>query len=850
MRKSILFIFALILGMGSVQKMQAAAIYGVWDDTNKVFTLRYDDNCAANSGVTDWINKEPYKTATKVVLDETMKDALPTSTREWFRGFSVLETVEHLDYLNTSEVTDMHMMFYSCSKLKTADVSKFNTANVKNMSDMFQWCQELTTINVSNFNTANVENMCFMFYGCYKVTELNVSNFNTAKVTNMCYMFSGCELVTELNVSNFNTAMVTDMSCMFQACKAVENLDVSKFNTAEVTKMRCMFYDCNAVKSLNVSSFNTAKVTDMEDMFFGCQTVKTFDLSNFNTAKVTSMKEMFRNCVAMTSVNIRDFKVTASTNTTYMFYNCPELTTIYCLNDLSVVSDGSAYLMFGTCAKLKGEKGTTYTSSAPYASYAHLDGGASNPGYFSDPRDVVSSYSFTGFEDFFEVGMTWNSTAEAALAAQIEPETGAAYTWTGSMEMLLKWDQSLKEGAGDWKKVASGDEITYGKYYFGVQVRIEGANAKLYRMPKDGETAMTVLVDGTPWLPADAAAVIEPTYSAQWIYSPEFEFLEPEKINAVAYTGFEGQIKLGTMWDSDKKLAVAEAFSPVGEFHWTVMKYSNYLYKKNAADVWEEVEASDATTITAGTYCYEIWIGSQDSKQYQFPDAFTAITATVDGTAWTVIGVDNTTAHSWLKIKSPAFDIVDPAAAKAELKAVCDDLEAMLDFADWCSIPNDYTSDLNTAYLSAWAVHNNLDATYAEIVAATTAAITARDAAIAVFKAQGPTALKNELAGLSPDTDSEACKAIVTKAQGEVDKLAWDDMKSITENIAILKPLIAALLKDTDDALKAQRESETTTGIENPMVNGKCQNGKFIRDGQLYIIRDGKIYSILGNAVQ
>ena len=85
MKKILLFVLALILGLGSVQKMQAAAIYGVWDDTNKVFTLRSDDNCAANSGVTDWINKEPYTTATKVVFDETIKDALPTSTREWFR---------------------------------------------------------------------------------------------------------------------------------------------------------------------------------------------------------------------------------------------------------------------------------------------------------------------------------------------------------------------------------------------------------------------------------------------------------------------------------------------------------------------------------------------------------------------------------------------------------------------------------------------------------------------------------------------------------------------------------------------------------------------------------------------
>lgn len=38
----------------------------------------------------------------------------------------------------------------------------------------------------------------------------------------------------------------------------------------------------------------------------------------------------------------------------------------------------------------------------------------------------------------------------------------------------------------------------------------------------------------------------------------------------------------------------------------------------------------------------------------------------------------------------------------------------------------------------------------------------------------------------------------------------------------------------------------TATGIENQMVNGKCENGKYIKDGQLFIIRDGKTYNILG----
>ena len=836
MKKNLLFVLALIWGLGSVQKMQAAAeIYAVAtpEGDATTLTLYYDEQRETRGGVTDWrvYNNcevdDPARASnnvTKFVLHESMKAARPTSTAMWFYYFRKLTTIEHLDYLNTSEVENMRVMFFLCQKLNPIDVSKFNTAKVTDMYDLFSGCESVKELDVSGFDVSKVKQMSGMFDDCYCLESLNLSNFNTSEVIDMAAMFADCEKLETLNLSSFNTENVKEMGSMFKGCKALKSLDLRSFKTDKVEQMGYMFKDCSSLETLDVSSFNTEKVTSMWCMFEDCKELTTLNLQGFNPKSLTGCGNMFSGCT--------------------------KLKTIKCFYDWSKnenLTSSSAGYMFWGCSALVGEAGTAYSTTYDSSvSKAHLDGGASNPGYFTDPREVVTSVSFTGFEDFFEVGMTWNSTAEAALAAQIEPETGAAYTWLGSMEILLKWDQSLKEGAGDWKKVASGEEITYGKYYFGVQVRIEGANAKLYRMPKDGETAMTVLVDGTPWLPADAAATIEPTYSCQWIYSPAFEFLEPEKITAVAYTGFEGQIQLGTVWDSDKKIAVAEAFAHAEmEYHWTINKPSATLYKKNAADEWEEV--SDAT-ITTGTYQFEIWMASQNAKEYRFPSDKNDVTATIDGKAWNIKETLNTETSSWLKIYSPAFDIVDPAAAKVELKAVCDDLEAILDFADKCGIPNDYTKDLNTAYLGAWAVYTKLDATYAEVVAATTAATTAKTGAITALKTYGPIALKAELAGFLLPTDSQACKDIVTDAQAEVDKLAWDDAKSVTENIAALQPVIEALLKDTEDALNAQRASDAT-GMES-IQQSAVSIQKVIENGVLYILRDGKMYNAQGKEVK
>ena len=70
----------------------------------------------------------------------------------------------------------------------------------------------------------------------------------------------------------------------------------------------------------------------------------------------------------------------------YMFYGCESLTTIYAgsgwstdgLNSLDY-SDG----MFYDCTSLVGGMGTTYDENYMDAARAHIDGGPSNPGYFT-----------------------------------------------------------------------------------------------------------------------------------------------------------------------------------------------------------------------------------------------------------------------------------------------------------------------------------------------------------------------------------------------------------------------------------------------------------------------------------
>ena len=102
-----------------------------------------------------------------VVLDESFETFTPTTLNQFFAGFSGLETITGLEYLNTANVTDMSLLFCRCEKLTSLDVSKFNTAKVTTMSRMFDDCSNLKAIYASGkFTTAAVTNSQDMFSGC------------------------------------------------------------------------------------------------------------------------------------------------------------------------------------------------------------------------------------------------------------------------------------------------------------------------------------------------------------------------------------------------------------------------------------------------------------------------------------------------------------------------------------------------------------------------------------------------------------------------------------------------------------------------------------------------------------
>ena len=245
-----------------------------------------------------------------------------------FYNFSKLQTIEGLEYLDTSKVINMVSMFEECSSLTELDVSNFVTSNVTSMSAMFYGCSSLTELDVSNFDTSKVTDMSFMFYNCANLTNLDLSSFDTSKVESMISMFRSCEKLVNLNINNFNTSKVASMAYMFYNCTNLTNLDLSSFDTSKVTSMVYMFSTCTNLTNLDLSSFDTSKVTSMMGMFQSCGNLTSLNLSNFDTSKVMYMSSMFRNCNNLTTIDFRNADFSSVTSYTNMFRDASNLSVI------------------------------------------------------------------------------------------------------------------------------------------------------------------------------------------------------------------------------------------------------------------------------------------------------------------------------------------------------------------------------------------------------------------------------------------------------------------------------------------------------------------------------------------
>ena len=279
----------------------------------------------------------------------------------WFDNDEILYYYTEADkiYFNS----DSSYSFSNLVGLTSLDLSDFNTSKVTNMSYMFNRNLNIASLNLgNNFDTSNVINMEGLFYGLKALQSLDLKDkFNTSNVTNMSFMFSSMNSCTSLNLgNNFDTSNVTEMSYMFNGLNSFTKDSIlelgDKFDTSNVKMMNGMFsyYGGSAINF--GYKFNTSKVENMFKMFSFNWNMETLDISFMDTSNVINMENMFANTLIKTIFVSDKFVITKVNASGNMF-----------LDDI----------------KLVGGAGTTYDANHINRDYAHVDGGSSNPGYFT-----------------------------------------------------------------------------------------------------------------------------------------------------------------------------------------------------------------------------------------------------------------------------------------------------------------------------------------------------------------------------------------------------------------------------------------------------------------------------------
>ena len=145
-----------------------------------------------------------------------------------------------------------------------------------------------------------------------------------------------------------------------------------------------MFCQISVLNLNSIKDWNTSNVKNMSQVFANCDSLTSVtEINNWDVSNVENMFIMFAQCHNITDIDISKWDTQNVTNMQEMFQGSNKLTKIYVSDKFKVDNVTNSVKMFGACTSLIGGNGTTFDSTKIDKTYAHIDGGTSNPGYFT-----------------------------------------------------------------------------------------------------------------------------------------------------------------------------------------------------------------------------------------------------------------------------------------------------------------------------------------------------------------------------------------------------------------------------------------------------------------------------------
>ena len=297
---------------------------------------------------------------------------------------------------NTSSLTDMISIFDGCTSLKELDLNNWNVSKVKDFKRLFYGCRNLTTLKISDWDVSNVQSFVATFNYCSKLPYVDLSKWNTSSAQSFYAMFDGCEYINNLNLSKWNTQNVYNVSWMFSGTLKLTNLKgVENWNVQNVNRIEYWFHNCG-LSEIKLPDLKKNNINSLRHMFSGANNITEIDLTKIDMNKVTDLKETFAYCNKLKTIYVRSDYIGGNSTDTDTFINCPSLV---------------------------GGSGTKYDPTFIDSTAARIDGGVSNPGYFTSISDKPLETPQTNESDMNEATCNEVRSVETPAKEPDELET-------------------------------------------------------------------------------------------------------------------------------------------------------------------------------------------------------------------------------------------------------------------------------------------------------------------------------------------------------------------------------------------------------------------------------------------
>ena len=346
-----------------------------YDDVNHTLTIKGGALTNPNPIYQQFANKVNDLQTIKI----TGKVNLSGSAKGLFSNLTNLKTIEGLENVDVTNVTDMSYLFNGDTNLTRLDLSYWAPKNTTDMNHMFSNCTNLERVYIkispfaerypgNIFDTSKVTNMSAMFqndkelafFGSFNQNDLpdvdgdtsaedaiknkhayaDLEYLNINKITDMSYMFQGCDGLYGIHLSN-NISNIENMSHFASDCKRLQRAGaIGGITIGKVNDWSYMFAndpELLIVDFLAETDDENETSATASHMFYNDP--KLYELIVSNLGNLTDTSYMFANDATLDGY-LADFmanrlsknNITKLTNMSHMFENCSGLTGLYLVN--------------------------------------------------------------------------------------------------------------------------------------------------------------------------------------------------------------------------------------------------------------------------------------------------------------------------------------------------------------------------------------------------------------------------------------------------------------------------------------------------------------------------------------